>query len=64
MSTAFEQSILQFIECALTVVPRPDLDAVEVRIRDAEQVTAVLLAPQQVMAVAALLIAAAAEVEP
>ena len=62
--STFETELLAFVECGLAVVPRHDLEAVEPRIRDREQSTVVLLAPRQVMAVAALLIAAAAEVEP
>ena len=60
----FEHDILGFVEAGLAVVPRPDLGAVEVRIRDAgEPPVVILLAPRQAMAVAALLVAAVAGVD-
>ena len=61
--TSFELSILDLIECGLAVAPRPDLGGVELRIRDREQVTVLIVGPEQAMAVAKLLIAAVATVD-
>ena len=60
----FEHAILGFVEAGIAVVPRPDLGAVEIRIRDAgEPPVVILLAPRQAMAVAALLVAAVAGID-
>lgn len=59
----FELGILDLIECGLAIVPRPDLGGVELRIRDREQLTVLIVGPEQAMAVAKLLIGAVATVD-
>jgi hypothetical protein len=59
----FEVDLLQFVEAALSVVPRFGLGAIELRVRDHELVTAVVLAPAQAKAAGMLLLAVAKAVE-
>jgi hypothetical protein len=59
----FAADILTFLEAEMLVVPRLDLAAVEVRVRDHELVTSVMLAPVQARAAATLLLAVASAVE-
>jgi hypothetical protein len=57
------EMVLQFAECGLAVLPRPDIGAVALMAQDRQGGIEILLAPLQARAVAGLLIASADAVE-